>query len=48
MLSCFPHRPSEGYYDNELSGPAMTYKIFKGSMINSSNINPKTFTQYDI
>ena len=32
---------------NELSGPDITDKTFEVSMINSSNINPKAFAQYD-
>ena len=47
MLSCLPHRPSESNDDNELSGPNITDKTFEVSMINSSNINLKTFAQYD-
>ena len=47
MLSCSPHRPSDGNGDNELSGPYITDKMFKISMINYGNINPKVFAQYD-
>ena len=47
LQSCLPHRPSDSNGDNEPSGPNITDKIFKVSMINSCNINPKTFTQYD-
>ena len=47
MLSCLPHRPSDSNDDNELSGPDITNKTFEVSMINSSNINPKAFAQYD-
>ena len=47
MLSCLPHRPSDSNDDNELSGSEITHKTFEGSMINSSNINPKAFAQYD-
>ena len=44
MLSCLP---SDSNDDNELSGPEVTDKSFEVSMIYSSNINPKTFAQYD-
>ena len=44
MLSCFPHRPSDSNDDNELSGPVITFEVI---MINSSNIYPKTFAQYN-
>ena len=47
MLSHLPHRPSDSNDDNELSGPDITDKMFKVSMINISNISPKTFAQYD-
>ena len=47
MLSHLPHRPSDSNGDNELSCPDITDKMFEVSMINSSNINPKTFAQYD-
>ena len=47
MLSHLPHRPSNSNDDNELSGPDITNKTFEVSMINSSNINPKAFAQYD-
>ena len=47
MMSCFPHRPSDSNNDNELSGPDITDKTFEVTMINSNNINPKTFAQYD-
>ena len=46
-LSCLPHRPPDSNDDNELNGPDRTNKMFEVSMINSSNINPKTFAQYD-
>ena len=42
-----PHRPSDTNDDNEFSGPDITNKTFEVSMINSSNIYPKTFAQYD-
>ena len=38
---------THSYGDNELSGPDMTVKTFEVSMINNSNINPKTFAHYD-
>ena len=47
MLSHLSHRPSNSNDDNELSGPDITDKTFEVSMINSSNINPKAFAQYD-
>ena len=40
-MSYLPHRPSDSNDDNELSG------LFEVSIINSSNINPQTFAQYD-
>ena len=46
-MLCFLHRPSDDNDDNKLSGPDITDKTFEVSMINSSNINPKTFAQYD-
>ena len=42
-----PHRPPDSNDDNELNGADITDKTFKVTMINSSNIKPKTFTQYD-
>ena len=42
-----PHRPSESNDDNECGNPDITDKEFEVSMINSNNINPKTFAQYD-
>ena len=47
MLSHLPHRPSDSNDDNELSGFDITDKRFEVSMINSCNINPKTFAQYE-
>ena len=47
MLSHLPHRPSDSNGDNELSSTGVTDKTFEVSMINSSNINPKNFAQYD-
>ena len=48
ILSHLPHRPSDSNDDNELSGPDITHKMFvEVSMINSCNINPKAFAQYD-
>ena len=47
ILSHLPHRPSDSNDDNELSGPDITDTMFEVSMINSSNINPKIFAQYD-
>ena len=47
MLSCLPHRPSDSNDDNECSGHDITDKMFEVSIINSSNINHKTLTQYD-
>ena len=47
MLSCLPHRPSDSIDDKDLRGPDITDKAFEVSMINSSNINPKSFAQYD-
>ena len=47
MLSCLLHRPSYSNYDNEVSGPDITDNTFKVSMINSGNVNPKAFAQYD-
>ena len=46
-MSCLALRPSDGNDDSELSGPDITDKTFKISMINSNNMNPKTFAQYD-
>ena len=46
MLSHLPYRTSDSNYHNEHSGPHITDKTFEVSMINSSNINPKTFAQY--
>ena len=37
----------DSHDDNKPSGPDVTDKTFKVSMINRSNINPKTFAQYD-
>ena len=45
MLSCLPHRPLDSNDDKELTGPNKTGKMFEVSMINSSNIIPRTFTQ---
>ena len=47
MLSFLPHRSANSNDDNELNGPDKTDKTFKVSIINSSNINPMTFAQYD-
>ena len=47
MLSCLPHRASDSNDDSELSYPHITDITFKVSMINSSNINPEAFDQYD-
>ena len=47
MLSHLSHRPSDSKDDNEFHGPDITDNTFEVSMINSSNINPKTFAQYD-
>ena len=47
MLSCLPHTKPDSSVDNELNHPDITDKTFKVSIINSSNINPKTFAQYD-
>ena len=47
MLSCLQHTSSDSNDDNELSSPDITDKTCEDSMINSSNINPNTFTQYD-
>ena len=47
MLYHLPHRPSDSNDDSELSGPDITDKMFEVNMINSSNINPKVFSQYD-
>ena len=44
MLSCLP---SDSDDDNELNGPDITDKTLQVIMINSSNINPKTFAQCD-
>ena len=46
MLSHLAHRPSDGNDENEPIGPDITDKTFEVSVINSSNINPKTFAQY--
>ena len=46
-MSCLPHRPSDSNDDNGHSNPDITDKTFEVSMINSSNINLKAFTQYD-
>ena len=42
LMSHLPHRSSDSNDDNELSGPDITV-----SMINTHNINPKVFAQYD-
>ena len=42
MLSCLPHRLLDSNDDSELSD-----NTFEVRMINSSNINPKTFPHYD-
>ena len=47
MLFHLPHRLSDSHDDNELTGPDKTYKTFEVSMVNSSNINPKIFVQYN-
>ena len=47
MLSHLPHKPSESNDDNELSDPDITDKTFDVSISYGSNINPKTFAQYD-
>ena len=47
MLSCLPHRPLDSNDDNELSGLDITDKMFEVTLINSSNINPKNFAQYE-
>ena len=49
VLTCYHacHRPSHSNDDNELSCPDIIDKTFEVSMINSSNINPKAFAQYD-
>ena len=47
MLSHLPHRPRDSNDDNELSSPNMTDETFRVGMINSSNINPKAFAQYE-
>ena len=47
MLLYLPHKPSDSNDDNERSGPDITDNTFEVSMINSSNINPKAFAQYD-
>ena len=47
MLSHLPHRPSDSNDENEHSGPDTTCKTFEVSMVNSSNINPNTFVQYN-
>ena len=46
-MSHLPYKPSNCNDDNELSDPDITDKTFEVSMINSSNINPKAFAQYD-
>ena len=46
MLSCLPHRLSNRNNENELNGPDIIDKTFEFSMIKSSNISPKTSTQY--
>ena len=45
-MLCLPHGPSDND-DNEFSCLDITDIIFECSMINSSNINPKPFAQYD-
>ena len=45
--NCLPHRPPVSNDDNECGDPDIADKMFVVSMINSSNINPKTFAQYD-
>ena len=47
MLSCLLHRPTDSNDDIELNGPDIADKTFEVGMINSSNINPKTFAQFD-
>ena len=47
MLSCLPHRPSDSNDDNGHNDPDITDETFEVSIINSNNINPKTFAQYD-
>ena len=47
MLSCLLHRPPGSNDDNECSGPDITDEMFEVSMINNSNMNPKTFVHYD-
>ena len=41
------HGPSDSNDNNEHSGPDISDKTFEVSMINSSNINPKTSALYD-
>ena len=47
ILSQLPYRASDSNDKNEPSGPDIIDKMFEVSMINSSNINPKAFAQYD-
>ena len=49
LLSCLPHNSSGDNCDDrgELSGPDITDKTFDINLINSSNINPKDYAQYD-
>ena len=47
ILLYLPHRQSDSNDDNELSDPDIIDNTFEVSMINSSNIKPKTFAQYD-
>ena len=47
MLSCLSHRLPDSNDDNDLSVPGITDKMHEVSMINSSNINPKTLAQYN-
>ena len=45
MFSHLQYRPSDSNDGNKLSDPDIKDKIFEFSLINSSNINPKTFAQ---
>ena len=45
MFSCLPHRPSDSNDDDEHSSLDITDETFEVRVINSSNINPKTYVQ---